>query len=119
MATKTDQIQLHEMRRILTIFLLLLLPCSLKAQSVMLGWNPSASTNVVDYKIYYGTSHASYTFTFDAGNATNCVVSNLVVGVHYYFVATAINAYGAESPFSNEAIWPDISGSPGGAPWFW
>ena len=104
------------MRRILTIFLLLLLPCSLKAQSVMLGWNPSASTNVVDYKIYYGTSHASYTFTFDAGNATNCVVSNLVVGVHYYFVATAINAYGAESPFSNEAIWPDISGSPGGSP---
>ena len=107
------------MNRLLSILLLLLLPCSLKAQSVMLGWNPSASTNVVDYKIYYGTSHASYTFTFDAGNATNCVVSNLVVGVHYYFVATAINAYGAESPFSNEAIWPDISGSPGGSPWFW
>jgi hypothetical protein len=107
------------MTRILTILLLLLLPCSLKAQSVTLGWNPSASTNVVDYKIYYGTSHASYSLTFDAGNATNCVVSNLVVGVHYYFVATAINAYGAESQFSNEAIWPDISGSPGGAPWFW
>jgi hypothetical protein len=105
------------MRRLLTI-LLLLLSCSLQAQSVMLEWNPSTSTNanVVDYKIYYGTSHASYTFTFDAGNATNCVVSNLVVGVHYYFVATAINAYGAESQFSNEAIWPDISGSPGGAP---
>ena len=106
------------MRRLLTI-LLLLLSCSLQAQSVMLRWNPSASTNVVDYKIYYGTSHASYTFTFDAGNATNCVVSNLVVGVHYYFVATAIDAYGDESPFSNEAIWSDISGSPGGSPWFW
>ena len=107
------------MRRILTILLLLLLPCSLKAQSVMLGWNPSISPNVVDYQLHYGTNHASYSLTFDAGNATNCVVSNLVVGVHYYFVATAINAYGAESQFSNEAIWPDISGSPGRSPWFW
>ena len=108
------------MTRILTILLLLLLSCSLRAQSVMLGWNPSASTNVVDYKIYYGTSHAGYSYTFDAGNATNCVVSNLVVGVRYYMAAKAINAYGAESPFSNEIsyeiVWPDISGSPGGSP---
>jgi hypothetical protein len=89
------------------------------AQSVILGWNPSISTNVVDYHIHYGTNSGSYNFTFDAGNATNCLVSNLVVGVHYYMAATALNAAGSESPFSNEIVWPDISGSPGGSPWFW
>jgi hypothetical protein len=110
---------LLQMKYPTSLFLLFLLPCSLQAQSVMLEWNPSASTNVVDYKIYYGTSHAGYSYTFDAGNATNCVVSNLVVGVRYYMAVKAINADGVESPFSNEIVWPDISGSPGGAPWFW
>ena len=103
---------------ILTILLLFLAGCTY-GQAVGLVWNPSISTNVVDYHIYYGTNSGSYNFTFDAGNATNCVVSNLVVGVHYYMAATALNAAGSESPFSNEIVWPPFPGHPGGAPWFW
>lgn len=74
-------------------------------KSVMLAWDPSASTNAAGYFIYYGASTGSYTNLVDAGLGTNGVVSNLLSGTTYYFAATAYDSSGFESVFSNETAW--------------
>ena len=93
--------------------LILLLLCAavlvpLKVQSapptvsVNLAWNASLSTNVVVYKIYYGTSSGTYTATRVFGNVLTCQIDGLAPGTTYYFAATASDAAGDESGFSNE-----------------
>jgi hypothetical protein len=74
-------------------------------QSATLAWNPSAGTNVAGYFLYYGGATGSYTNRFDAGLATNGVVSNLVAGTTYYFAATAYTSSGLQSDYSNETVW--------------
>lgn len=66
-----------------------------------LAWNPSISTNVVGYKIYYGLASGVYNNTISVGNSTNVTITGLIAGTTYYFAATAVDALGVESPFSN------------------
>ena len=72
--------------------------------SVTLAWNPSISTDVAGYRIYYGLACGVYNSTISvAGStATNATVTGLVEGATYYFAATAVDALGIESQFSNE-----------------
>ena len=70
--------------------------------SVNLAWIASPSTNVVAYKIYYGTSTGIYSVTRAFGNVLTCRIDGLATGTTYYFAATAVDALGVESPFSNE-----------------
>ena len=74
-------------------------------QNVTLAWAPSISTDVVGYRIYYGTTSGDYTGLFDIGNTNAVTISRLVDGVTYYFAATSIDGAGNESPFSNEAVY--------------
>lgn len=55
------------------------------------------------YKVYYGTSSGSYSMVIDAGNVTSYDVSGLTAGT-YYFVVTAYDTVGSESPYSNEVM---------------
>jgi hypothetical protein len=85
---------------------LLLGPLSVFADgSVTLTWSPSADPNAVGYNIYYGGSSGDYTNTIAAGSATTATISGLTEGATYYFAATTVDASGAESPFSNEAVY--------------
>jgi hypothetical protein len=70
--------------------------------SVTLAWNPSISTNVVGYKIYCGLARGVYN-KVESVTGTNMTMTGLAAGTTYYFTATAVDALGAESPFSNEA----------------
>ena len=72
------------------------------AGSVTLAWNPSASTNVVGYKIYYGLTSGIYNNTNSVTGSTNVTVTGLLQGATYYFAATAVDSLGDESQFSNE-----------------
>lgn len=72
------------------------------ARDLTLSWNPSADPTVTGYKIYYGTSSCHYTNNVTVGNVTTATISNLNAGVTYYFSATAFDATGTESDFSNE-----------------
>jgi len=84
----------------LILFCAVLLP----AQSVRLDWDPSPSADVVNYRIYFGTNSGCYTSTTNAGLAlTQTVV--LPHGGRWFFAATACDAAGNESDFSNEAVW--------------
>jgi hypothetical protein len=68
-----------------------------------LTWDPNSESTLKGYKIYYGsTSSGSYTSSVDVGNKTTYTVSNLDSSKTYYFAATAYDAGGNESGYSNE-----------------
>jgi Bacterial Ig domain len=88
---------------LLFIGLFALAPSScLAVESVSLDWDPSPSPDVAGYNVYYGAAPRAYTNTASVGNATNTIISGLVEGVTYYFAATATDATGLESDYSNE-----------------
>jgi hypothetical protein len=77
------------------------LSLSQAAESVTLQWNPTSSSNIAGYRLYYGTRSGVYSQHLDVGNETTTSVSNLSVGQTYFFSVTAYNAT-AESARSNE-----------------
>lgn len=91
-------------------------PFSVTVEAVSLGsatlsWQPptqnedgTALTDLAGYTIYWGTTPGSYTESVTINNPglTTYVVENLAPGT-YEFVATAFNAAGVESQFSNTA----------------
>jgi len=68
---------------------------------VTLAWNPSLSTNVVGYNIYCGLASGVYN-SVESVTGTNTTITGLAAGTTYYFAATAVDALGVESQFSNE-----------------
>lgn len=70
--------------------------------SVGLAWNASISTNVIAYKLYWSGASRLYSNQFTVGNVTNAPVFPLTPGTTYFFAATAVDALGNESIFSNE-----------------
>lgn len=80
--------------------------------SITLSWTPptqnedgSALTDLAAYKFYYGTSPASYTnqIRVDNPGIATYMIENLTPAT-YYVAATAVNAAGVESQFSNEVV---------------
>ena len=69
--------------------------------SVTLAWNPSISTNVVGYNVYYGLASGVYS-SVKSVTGSNTTITGLAAGTTYHFAATAVDALGVESPFSNE-----------------
>jgi hypothetical protein len=105
------------MKRLLTI-LVLAWVAMVHAQPVTLAWNASPSPEVTGYRVYYGTNSRSYSVVTNAG----LVLTQTVVLPHlgrWFFAATAHDAQGLESEFSNEVEWEARLGSPVllGEPW--
>jgi hypothetical protein len=98
----------------------LLITMSLSAiaasQAVALAWNPSVSSNVVGYNVYYGGLSGIYTNEISAGNMTNVTISGLATNTTYYFVATAINSSGVQSSLSSPASYYTVSNVSAGVP---
>lgn len=70
--------------------------------SVTLAWDASPSPEVTGYKIYVGPSSRVYTNIVTLSNVLTCTISNLNKGNTYFFTATAYDASGLESDYSNE-----------------
>jgi len=77
--------------------------------SATLSWSPpttredgSALTDLAGFKVYYGTSpdDLSSTITLNSSSTTTYEIDNLSAGT-YYFMVTAIDSNGAESPSSS------------------
>lgn len=77
--------------------------------SVLLSWTPptenedgSTLTDLVAYKIYWGTFADNYnsSVTIDNPSVSTYLIENLIPGT-YQFVATSINSSGMESAYSN------------------
>lgn len=82
------------------LFWLALLPAF--GASVTLAWDASPSPEVIGYKIYVGPSTRVYTNIVTLSNVLTCTISNLNKGGTYFFTATAYDASGLESDYSNE-----------------
>jgi len=91
--------------RLMILFILVpvLLPTIAGAADVSLAWDPSISPNVTNYRIYYGTASRTYLKYDQTGNVTGYTVKGLTAGA-WYFAATALDAGGNESDYSNEAF---------------
>ncbi|MEZ5583612.1 MAG: PKD domain-containing protein [Candidatus Competibacteraceae bacterium] len=73
------------------------------AGQASLAWDPSTSTGVGGYRLYYGQTSQNYTANVDVGNQTSHTLTNLQDGATYYFAVTAYDTSAtAESDYSNE-----------------
>jgi hypothetical protein len=72
------------------------------AGTITLSWVANPDTNVVGYKVFYGTTSQVYTTNIVAGNVTNLIVGGLTAGTTYYFAATSYDAAGDQSGYSAE-----------------
>lgn len=106
------------MKRWLTT-LMVLCAVMVNAQQVTLAWDASPSPEVTAYRIYFGTNAGNYSYVTNA----SLVRTQTVVLPHsgrWYFVATAVDASGLESDFSNCVEWEARPTPPivNGKPWF-
>jgi hypothetical protein len=86
----------------LLIILLTISLSAARAASVELEWDPNTDPQLAGYKIYWGPSSGNYTSSKKVGNTTVYTVTGLNEGQTYYFAATAYDAAGTESGFSNQ-----------------
>lgn len=70
--------------------------------SANLTWDPSPSTGVIGYKLYYGTTSKGYTQSLIVANTNQVTVNNLATNTTYYFAITALTSQSLESPASAE-----------------
>lgn len=104
------------LKRMFTLGGVLLAALIVEAVSIRVVWDPSPDA-VKGYKVYVSMISQNYAdvipFTF--GDVTTFVIPDLAPGQTYYVVATAYDAYGQESDFSNEisVSIPEAPRSPG------
>ena len=84
------------------------------AAQATLAWDPNTESDLAGYKVHYGTASGSYTVHTDVHNVTSYTVTGLTAGQTYYFVATAYDASGNESGYSNPVSYavPTSNGAP-------
>jgi hypothetical protein len=84
----------------------LLASASAFAADISLAWDPSPSSGVTGYILKYGTTPGVYSNSVDVGNRTAFTVSNLAIGVRYFFAVQAYaGATSTTSPLSQEVSW--------------
>jgi len=106
------------MKRWLTI-LMVFCAAMVPAQQVTLAWDASPSPEVTAYRIYFGTNAGNYPFVTNAGLVRTQTVMLPHTG-RWFFAATAVDANGLESDFSNMVQWEARPVPPivRGEPWF-
>jgi hypothetical protein len=72
--------------------------------SATLTWNANKESDLAGYKIYRATTSGGYGAPIATvqGNVTTYSAAGLQLGTTYFFVITAYDSAGNESPFSNE-----------------
>ena len=96
---------MRRIRILLAIAGALLLGVETKAVSVTLGWNPSPSSGVAGYFIYYGTSSSNLTNSWavpvQGSGTTNVTINGLTSGQTYYFAAASFDSNYNQSTLSS------------------
>lgn len=71
--------------------------------TVTLTWKTSTSANVVGYNVYRGTVSGSYGLLSSMNSAPSYTDTTVQNGQTYFYVVTAVDSAGTESPYSNLA----------------
>jgi hypothetical protein len=83
---------------LLTAIIAVFVPSSLHAEiTLKLAWDPNPETDVVGYRVGWGTYPDQMTFQMDAGANTSVAIEGLNDDTIYYFTVAAINAAGLVS----------------------
>ena len=90
-------------------------PAAALAQSaeVQLAWDPVGEAGVSGYVIEYGTRSGQYTRSIDVGPNTEAAVTDLELGVPYFFTVRSYNSFGERSLPSNEVSHTSAPPAPG------
>jgi hypothetical protein len=96
------------------LLLALLISVWARAEQATLAWDANTESDLAGYKLHYGTASNSYSVHIDVNNVTTYTVAGLTAGQTYYFAATAYDASGNESGYSNSVSY--AVPSPNGAP---
>ncbi len=81
------------------------------AAEVGVSFDPSPDDRVIGYNLYYGFSE-DFDQVIDLGTQTQYYFNDLQANSIYYFAATAYDAYGNESDFSNIVAYETPSDDP-------
>lgn len=77
----------------------------------VLQWNSTGEPQVAGYKAYIGMESRNYVRILDTMQQTHVTLTGLDAGTTYYFAATAYDATGLESDFSDEVRYtPPVDG---------
>ncbi len=82
--------------------LLLFLAGPVHSAQVTIAWDANTEPEVVGYKLHYGFTTGQYASLSDVGSQTTCTLAGLGAGTTYHFAATAYDAPGNQSSFSQE-----------------
>jgi hypothetical protein len=74
--------------------------------SATLEWDRNEDTSTVGYRLHYGLASGAYTTTVQVGNVVTHTLTGLTPGLTYYIAATAYDAAGMDSGYSNEVVFP-------------
>lgn len=77
-------------------------PLFASPETATVSWNANTESDLSGYKIYHGLDSGLYNENIDVGNVTSYVVSGILSNRTTYFVVTAYDFSGNESPFSEE-----------------
>ena len=85
------------------LFLLIALAVpNVEAKDVTLSWDPSPSTGVTSYTLYWDTrNEAPFRFNVVSGDVLTFQIVNLPDEEQHWFAVTASDALGNESAYSN------------------
>ena len=105
------------------LLLALLISVWARAEQATLAWDANTESDLAGYKLHYGTASNSYSVHIDVNNVTTYTVVGLTAGQTYYFAATAYDASGNESGYSNSVSYavpapngvPSTPATPSGA----
>ena len=91
------------MRRLISICYCLLSAAQVvAAPAVSLAWDANLEPDIRSYVLSYGNSPGTYPNVINVGLTTEASVTNLTEGATYFFVVSAINSAGVQSPYSTE-----------------
>lgn len=79
-------------------------PTATVTGSVTFQWDPSTDTDLAGYRVYRSTTSGSFGAPIAtlSASATSYQATNLQKGLEYFFVVSAFDINGNESPFSNQ-----------------
>jgi hypothetical protein len=96
-------------------FAVYLHPVHVQAIDMTLAWNPPTLNTVGEpledlagYKVYHATRSRRYAYVFDVGDETTTTLSGLNDYSDHFFVVTAYDEEGHESPLSGELMWNSV-----------
>jgi hypothetical protein len=73
----------------------------LRASTIEVSWSRNSESDVIGYRLYYGTSPGTYTSVLNVGNVDTVELTRFAEATTYYFALTAYNCF-MESTLSDE-----------------